>query len=447
MKNPNKILIFLLLIAVLIVCGPTSIMAAAAEDEPPICTSIAEAADLLRQGMECRESQVRLVYKTRAEVDDSICRKIYDAALYHTGSPAEGDYLAMTVGSSRMVYSHTVLSNGAHSVEIAYHLTYYTTAAQEAEMDALVADLLVDLNLWDASDREKVSGIYDWMCQNIVYDDAPPQDEADMLKYTAYAALKNRTAVCQGYASLFYRLALEMGVDARTVSGTGNGDPHAWNIVKLDGAYYNLDATWDAIWSQAGLPYDYFLRTEKDFKDHERDPKYLTDCFLREFPIYDTATISLQGHSYIIITAPATCTQDGIEEYFCKNCSYCYTTTVAALEHNYRETITPPSCTQEGYSTFACRNCSKTYKDRKISEKGHTFGPWQTVRETTAMQEGLQERVCSVCGRQEKEVVAKLQSDETMYDTTTDKTIIYICAAAVGCIVLLLGAGIVKRRR
>lgn len=42
----------------------------------------------------------------------------------------------------------------------------------------------------------------------------------------------NKTAVCQGYASLFYRLALDAGVDTRVISGEAGG-PHAWNIVKL----------------------------------------------------------------------------------------------------------------------------------------------------------------------------------------------------------------------
>lgn len=448
MRRPNKILVSLLLVAVILACVPLMALATATEEAPQTCTSIADAAEYLRQAMEHRESQVRLVYKTRAEADDSVCQKIYDAALYHTGNPTEGDYLAMTIGASRMVYSHTILSNGVHTVEIAYHLTYYTTAEQEAELDALATDLLADLNLWDASDREKISGIYDWMCQNITYDDSTPVDENDMLRYTAYAALKNRTAVCQGYAALFYRLALELGVDTRIIPGTGNGARHAWNIVELDGAYYNLDATWDAIWLQAGLPYNYFLQTEKDFKDHERDPKYLTDCFLRDFPIYDTATVPLWGHSYMTLAAPATCTQDGIEEYFCTDCNHCYTVTSAALGHNYQEAVTPPTCTQAGYSTFTCSNCSDSYTDKKTTELGHSYGPWQVLTEATILQEGLRERICSVCGRPQQEVIARLQPDEnTMSNTIIKQTIVYVFAAAAGFLLLLWGVGIVKRRR
>ena len=448
MRRPNKILVSLLLIAVILACVPLVAFATATEEAAQTCTSIADAAEYLRQAMERRESPVRLVYETRTEVDDNICQRIYDAALYHTGNPTEGDYLAMTIGASRMVYRHSTLSNGVHTVEIAYHLTYYTTAEQEAELETLAADLLADLSLWDASDREKISGIYDWMCQNITYDDILPEDENDMLRYTAYAALKNRTAVCQGYAALFYRLALELGVDARIITGSGNGARHAWNIVQLDGAYYNLDATWDAIWLQAGLPYDYFLQTEKDFKDHERDSKYLTDCFLREFPVCDTATLPLRGHSYISLVAPATCTQDGIEEYFCADCSHCYAVASTALGHNYQEAVTPPTCTQAGYSTFTCSNCSDSYMDKKTTELGHSYSPWEILTEATTLQEGLRERICSVCGRQQREVIARLQPDgNTMSNIPVKQTIIYVFAVAAGFLLLLWGASIIKRRR
>ena len=74
-----------------------------------------------------------------------------------------------------------------------------------------------------------------------------------MLKYTAYAAMINKTAVCQGYASLLYRLLLECGVDCRVVTGYGNGGRHAWNIVEVDGKYYNVAGTSGYRWLESEL--------------------------------------------------------------------------------------------------------------------------------------------------------------------------------------------------
>lgn len=446
-RTIKRVLVNLLLMIVTIACTVNGISAIAAEKAVPACNSIAEAAELLRQGMERRDSQIHLIYETRADVDDSVCQRIYDAALCHTGIPTEGDYLAMTISTWRIVYNHTLYSNGVHTIDITYHLTYYTTAEQEAEMSTLVAALLEELNLWDASEWEKITGIYDWMCQNITYDETVPQDKADKLKHTAYAALKKRTAVCQGYATLFYRLALELGVDARVITGTGDEVRHAWNIARLDGAYYNLDATWDAVWFQAGLLYDYFLRTEEEFKDHERDPKYKTDCFLRNYPVYNTASVPLQNHTYLTLAASATCTQDGLEEYICVYCGHCYAVPSAALGHNYREAITPPSCTEAGYSAFTCNDCMDHYEDKKTSELGHSYGPWQTVTEATTRREGLQMRICAACGNQEQEVITRLQPEENkLYNMLIKQSIVFGFVVA-GCLLLLWGARIIERRR
>ncbi|MFR8181399.1 MAG: transglutaminase domain-containing protein [Dorea sp.] len=74
----------------------------------------------------------------------------------------------------------------------------------------------------------------------VSYDYTNLDDDTYIQKYTAYAALIDKTAVCQGYASLLYRMVLDAGVDARVISGDAGG-PHAWNIVRLNGKYYNLD--------------------------------------------------------------------------------------------------------------------------------------------------------------------------------------------------------------
>lgn len=206
-------------------------------------------------------------------------------ALAHSGEPAGGDYIYRHMSAYGGYYSSHGTSGEYSYYTITYQLWYHTTPQQEQEMDEAVAALLEELDLWEKSDYEKVLGIYDYMTANITYDYDNLEDSAYKLKYTAYAALMNKTAVCQGYASLFYRLALALGVDCRIVAGVGNGGRHAWNIVKLDGKYYNLDATWDASWVQAGLPYEFFLRCEATFDDHIRDPEFDTAAFHSQYPM------------------------------------------------------------------------------------------------------------------------------------------------------------------
>ena len=142
--------------------------------------------------------------------------------------------------------------------------------------------------MYDATDYEKIVGVYDWICENVTYDYEHLSDPDYILMRTAYGALINKSAVCQGYAVLLYRLLLELGIDNRVITGYGNGGYHAWNIVELDGFYYNGDATWDATWHQAGWDYQYFLRSDEEFGDHIRDEEYLTAEFNRKYPMVGT---------------------------------------------------------------------------------------------------------------------------------------------------------------
>jgi transglutaminase/protease-like cytokinesis protein 3 len=89
-----------------------------------------------------------------------------------------------------------------------------------------------------------------------------------------------------------YRMFTEAGLEARIISGIGNGASHAWNIVKVEGKWYNIDLTWDDPLSYNGeavLTYDYFLKNTKEFSDHRRDAEYRTDQFLKNYTIAKTS--------------------------------------------------------------------------------------------------------------------------------------------------------------
>ena len=252
--------------------------------------SIEDAAKVLREKMEDREATISIGFKTKDNPNEvPLSKMIIDSALEHTGNPTQGDYL---LWQYKRYGCHTAgsyyPSTGIYELKLTYTLEYYTTNAQEELMDRRVDELLDELNVYKANDYVKVCTIYDYMCENIVYDYDGLAAQNSNLIYTAYAALINKTSVCQGYANLFYRLALELGVDCRIITGMGNGGPHAWNIVKLNGKYYDLDATWDATRRQAKLDYQFFLCSDDAFGDHQRDTAYLTAEFYAQYPMGNT---------------------------------------------------------------------------------------------------------------------------------------------------------------
>ena len=238
----------------------------------------AAAADL-RQALRNRTEDVVVVFRSTTSPENFHPLQVLSKALAHTGNPQEGDYLAWNL-LGRGYGGGYYIGDGYYLYRVSFGFIFGASAAQEATVTSAVEELLSALNLEGESDYKKVKGIYDWMCANITYDYDNLADDTYLLKHSAYAALIDRTAVCQGYALLFYRLILELGVDCRVVCSSD----HAWNIVKLGDYYYNLDSTWDAGMAQYG--YRYFLKSDASFKlnaqgSHDRsdDSWYLGEGF------------------------------------------------------------------------------------------------------------------------------------------------------------------------
>lgn len=70
------------------------------------------------------------------------------------------------------------------------------------------------------------------------------REEVDDLR-NIYGALVQRKTVCHGYALAYLYLLQKVGIQATVVTGDcHSGEPHAWNIVKMEGNYYHVDVTW-----------------------------------------------------------------------------------------------------------------------------------------------------------------------------------------------------------
>ncbi len=254
--------------------------------------TLEEAAEYLREQMENRVTEVSIVLPNYQFVDGDTMNADWETILYgafaHTGVPTQGDYILRHYGkcAGNLQYSSKV------GATFSFTITYDTTQNQESKVEEKIDELFTawdaEYGFYDLSDYEQVKVIYDYICENVVYDYEHLLNLNYTLKYSAYAALINGTAVCQGYANLFYRMALEAGIDTRIIVGDGGG-PHSWNIVGLDDKYYYLDATWDAPLAEKDYPYEYFLLGSDNFcVDHTPEADNVLDCDVTTYPI-DTA--------------------------------------------------------------------------------------------------------------------------------------------------------------
>lgn len=258
-------------------------------------TDIVAAAEQIREYIERREEVFSVGFQIPYEdyTNDglgALAVQIIEAACAHTGVPTQGDYLKWQYGGAgfgAQGYSHNDEKTAYNSV-ITFSMIYYSNAAQEREVTKRVEKLLRELKP-TGTDYEKLTTVYDWICDNVVYDYEHLPDPDYLTQYTAYGALIDGTSVCQGFSLLLYRLALEVGIDCRLITGIGitpeESGAHSWNILKLDGKYYNADATWDINYAEND-DYVYYLINEADFGvDHIRDEEFTTSAFQSAYPM------------------------------------------------------------------------------------------------------------------------------------------------------------------
>lgn len=339
------------------------------DTQPQEAGSADEAAVILRKGMENREARIAIRCPADAITPtDGILDEIVEKAMEETGVPTQGDYIRWTYAGWSGSYSLESDDEGLHYVFV-YDCKYYTTAAQEAELSEKIDSVLQSLDINDeSSDYDVICAVYDYICANVSYDYDNLDDSEYLLKYTAYAAMINKTAVCQGYCALMYRMLQQKNIDCRLIPGSN----HAWNIVAIDGVYYNADSTWDA--GRDPKNYAYFLCGDSDFAEHTRYSEYSTEEFYRLYPMAKTKYVVCPSHSYgaWVTTKAPTCTESGIETRTCAKCGVSENRAIPATGHHYDAVATAPTCTEKGYTTHTCV-CGLSYTDSYTDAAGHNY--------------------------------------------------------------------------
>ena len=272
--------------------APTTYAASAEAADTGYLTTRAAVIAELRSQMIDRQSTIE--FKVKLEPGTIDLKDWWQEAISHvTGDGSSGDFLRWqfkSYGAGATPEKFNESWTGGY--EVTYTVMWYTTSQQETQLNSYIkTTILPQLALGGKTTYQKVQAIYNWITKNVRYDYAHLNDNTYKLQYTAYAAAINKTAVCQGYANLFYRLANDAGIDCRIITGTADGGngvwgPHAWNIVKMDdGNYYCLDATWD----EGRSSYSYFLKGTAAFnKDHLVDTGEKETYFWSQYPVSNT---------------------------------------------------------------------------------------------------------------------------------------------------------------
>ncbi len=124
-------------------------------------------------------------------------------------------------------------NKGNYSVYAIYYYSYETK--DQAALTQSVVNKVV--SGFTGTDYEKITAAHDYLCKKVTY----ATDSSSYLVHTAYGALVNGSAVCEGYAKAMKLLLDAMGIECDTVVNS----THAWNIVLMDNEWYFVDVTND----------------------------------------------------------------------------------------------------------------------------------------------------------------------------------------------------------
>jgi len=156
---------------------------------------------------------------------------------------------------------------------------YYNVNEEENVFDAKVDEIIAEIIERDMTDRQKILAVHDYVVETVTYH-KPFADvsEHPSVTHTAYGALMNGSAVCDGYAQAFKVLLDELDIENHLIFGItadANGvfqdyNRHAWNIVKYNNQYTHFDPTWDdPTYSDRVRHTYYFMSSDEIREDHK----------------------------------------------------------------------------------------------------------------------------------------------------------------------------------
>ncbi len=118
-----------------------------------------------------------------------------------------------------------------------YTMTKSERYIYQEKIDKTVSSWLAEVPS-GASDYLKAKCIYDRIISSVEYDENADEGQ------NIISVFVNGSSVCTGYSKAFQYLLSKVGIESVPVKGDANGGAHVWNIVRLDGDYYQFDVTW-----------------------------------------------------------------------------------------------------------------------------------------------------------------------------------------------------------
>lgn len=156
-----------------------------------------------------------------------------------------------------------------------YGITKSEKEAMENNFNAAVNKALAGAkNL--GSFFEKELYLHDYICNVTTYDSesASNLENANPNSMTAYGALVEGKAICEGYSKAMQLLCNKCSIPCNVIFGEHEGVPHMWNIINPGDGLYYLDTTFDDCSSEHILHIYFNVTKDSILKDRNFDEPF-----------------------------------------------------------------------------------------------------------------------------------------------------------------------------
>ncbi len=186
--------------------------------------SMSDALELVRLALE--NSDMRLVLRVREYQEKDIAQFVQNYVSENPQSCMEEPRVSVAcypeAGNDRVM-------------EIVFQ--YQSSREALLSMKSLVTDIFKSAQYYvntDAGDLEKYSQLYTFLMERYDY-------TYETSITPAYSLLRHGVGDNRAFALVYMAMCRQVGLQCQVVSGTKNGEPWCWNLLKLKDMYYHVD--------------------------------------------------------------------------------------------------------------------------------------------------------------------------------------------------------------
>ena len=293
--------------------------------------------------------------------------------LYYSAMPSGSNYFI------QLYYDLEFNFQGGMFLHRDQHVELVDRAAKEIEHKStqISAELEKSAAILKSEDGEyeRERKLHDWLLNRLDYDyDALTDRESRPYCDDVYGGLILGSAVCVGYTHAMNLLLRNAGVDCMAVGGYADSEQHMWSLVKIDGDWYQLDATWND-WVVDGK--QYIGRIFFNITDSEM----LSDRSYNEYYVYNPPACNAIKYNFFIyeelyFTAANPASVSNMERIFLKAEDEEWAFIPVKLGENLK--------TEDFFSIYymAVQKANLTLKKKIDCEKGYYYNyydPWRVL--------------------------------------------------------------------